>query len=180
MKLFIILSFICLFSTHSFSQKRSDQLLIGPELALPTGDFADVMKPAPGISVKGLLGFSDVSQFSLAAYYSRFTVKGLPSGISSNLSITPVMAGFRYYLNQFFIETQAGIGFYHIKLSNSANTATNTQSNFTFAETAGYQLKRWDFTIRYQQGNLKNAGTEVLSIVGINASYNLVRHSKKK
>lgn len=65
MKKTFLLIGISLLSFAGFAQKGNNQINVGVELGLPTGDNGDVSKAGFGGTVKGLYGIGTAGQLSL-------------------------------------------------------------------------------------------------------------------
>ncbi|MCG2613550.1 porin family protein [Terrimonas sp. NA20] len=165
---------ICLLilATSAQSQKGSNQLQISGHIGFPVFDMADGAKTGYGGYARGFLGFSDKpQQVTLTVGYSRFPVKGLPAGAEANLSTTPVLLGYRYFLGGFFLESNAGVGFnnVHIKTTNASTDLSKT--SFSWALRAGYRINPVEISVAYQNTGL-DSQNEDISFVGLHIGYN--------
>lgn len=168
---------------HLSAQKGSVDMNIGAELALPTGNFSKVYQPGKGAVIKWLLTGKSGDQGSFSTGYYSFNIKDdvLNPGFafSSNYTIIPVLFGYRRYINRFYSETQAGTGIYTIKVAALGQKDQRTDANFTWTQSFGYSWPHFEVSVRYQQGNLKDAGVNKLTMIGINASYRVSFFKKR-
>jgi hypothetical protein len=154
------------------AQKGHNQIGIGPEVAIPVGDFGDGFKTGFGGSVKGMFGVGTAGQVTLTSGYTTFKAKGLESGEKFNASIIPILLGYRHNFNGFYVEPQAGYGIYGSKISGTGTglDGTNSSGAFTWAAGIGYALKQGvDIGARYQSGHKDGATT---GVVGFTVRYN--------
>src|SRR5688572_2756940 len=107
---------IGLFSLTTLAQKGRVQIGVGAEVALPNGDFNTISKTGFGGSVKAMYGISNRGQITLTSGYQAFATKEFFKEILGadkiNSSIIPVLAGYRHYFKGFYLEPQAGYGFF--------------------------------------------------------------------
>lgn len=176
--------FSILFVIHLSAQKGRIDMNIGGELALPTGNFSKVYQPGKAGMIKWLLTGKSGDQGSFSTGYYTFNIKDdvINPGFtfSSTYTIIPVLFGYRRYINRFYSETQAGTGIYTIKVAALGQQEKSTDVNFTWTQSFGYIWPHVDLSIRYQQGNLKDAGVNKLTMIGVNASYRIsfLKHRK--
>lgn len=155
------------------AQKGHNQIGIGPEVAIPVGDFGDGFKTGFGGSVKGMLGVGTAGQVTLTSGFTSFKAKGLESGEKFNASIIPILLGYRHNFNGFYVEPQAGYGIYGSKVSGMGNgfDGSNSTGAFTWAAGVGYAMQQGvDIAARYQSGHKDGSST---GIVGFTVRYNI-------
>src|SRR3954469_19802540 len=99
-------------SLAAHAQSGNNQIGIGAEAGIPTGkDASQSTKIGIGGSVKALYGVGSAGQITLTSGYMTMGGKNLPDGVKANLTIIPVMAGYRQNFGGFYVEPQAGVGF---------------------------------------------------------------------
>jgi len=146
------------------AQKGNNQLQIGAQLAVPTGELSDLAKVGYGFSVKGLWGFGvSPQQVTVEVGYNSFGVKKalLPSGVSAQYRSWPIYTGYRYMIGKFYVEPQAGVAINTIYASNRFNLASDTKAYFAWATGVGYSIKQFDFAVRYQASDVSNESSDI-------------------
>jgi hypothetical protein len=168
--------FAAILGTASFmganAQKGNNQIGIGPEVAIPMGDFGDAFKTGFGGSVKGMFGVGTAGQVTLTSGYTTFKAKGLESGEKFNTGIIPILLGYRHNFSGFYVEPQAGYGVYTYKASGmgSGLDGSNSSGAFTWAVGIGYAMKEGvDIGARYQSGEKDGSST---GLIGFTVRYN--------
>lgn len=156
--------------TGAHAQTGNNQVGIGAEIGLPTGDFGDAFKPGFGASLKGLYGVGTSGQATLTVGYSVFKEKE-ESGVNLSTSILPIMAGYRHNFNGLYIEPQIGYASYGAKVEFMGEEDSDSEGAFTWAAGVGYTFNGLDISARYQSGKLKDADSP-FSLVGIRIGYN--------
>ena len=130
-----------------FTSPVKAQMSIGATggIALPMGTFGDVVKTGFGGSVFGEYGLSKNLALGLNIGYYSFSGKSMRiSGydITSNESITPIVADLKYFFatEGFMPYVGAGLGFYMLNASASAagNSASVSMNKFGFAPKIGF------------------------------------------
>lgn len=176
--------FLSILTGSIYAQKGRVDMIAGAELAFPTGNFSKVYQPGAGVLVKWLLTGKSGDQGSFSMGYYSFNIKDdvLNPGFafSSRYSIVPVLFGYRRYINRFYSETQAGTGIYTLKVAAMGQKEQLTDANFTWAQSFGFIWPHFDLSVRYQQGNLKDAGVNKLTMIGVNASYRISFYKNRK
>ena len=163
--------------------KRGLSVSIGPELAIPLGDFRNKLSfPGSPLPVRGYkAGFGGSAKLnlpvatnidvSLSAGYMAFSQKASIDTLSSisinknSYTLVPFKAGVRFRLNGgFYIEPQAG--YTQTKIKNEEGAGY-----FTYAGNIGYLIGRVvDVAVRYE--SVSRTGGN-LNFVGLRVAYNL-------
>lgn len=169
-KVFLAFSLTAASFIGAQAQTGNNQIGIGAEVGIPTGDFGDAFKPGFGASVKGLYGVGTAGQVTLTAGYTIFNEKE-ESGVNMKTSILPIMAGYRHNLNGFYLEPQIGYGSYGVQVEFMGEKESEREGAFTWAAGVGYALNGLDISARYQSGKLEDADSP-FSLVGIRIGYN--------
>ncbi|MES2653257.1 MAG: outer membrane beta-barrel protein [Bacteroidota bacterium] len=173
MKFKLIVFFAFLLSPFfSFAQKNTNYLKVAGQMAIPTGQLADIVGVGYGGSVKGIFGFSKQPQYlTVEAGYNRLGVKDLPAGSSGNYSAIPVYAGYRARLGQLIFDAQTGVSFNRIAASGPGGSASDTQTAFAWAVGASYEYKQVELGLRFQSSEANN-DTFIIRFVGVRLGYN--------
>jgi hypothetical protein len=153
------------------AQTGNNQIGIGAEVGIPTGDFSEAFLTGFGTSVKGLYGVGGAGQVTLTLGYTLFKEKE-ESGVNLKASILRLLAGYRHNLNGLYIEPQVGYGNYGLHVIYMGVKDSDFDSPFTWAAGLGYVLNNLDISARYQSGKLEGPGT-AFSFVGLRMGYNL-------
>lgn len=154
------------------AQSGKNQIGIGPEVNIPTGDFGDGFKTGFGGSIKGMLGVGTAGQVTLTTGYTTFKGKNVPSGADFNYHIIPILAGYRQNFSGFYVEPQVGYGIYGSKISGFGSGLDGSSSDgaFTWAAGIGYAMEQGlDIGARYQSGH-KNGSS--IPLIGISVRWN--------
>jgi len=138
--------------------KSGFRLSVGPEVALPIGDFSDRYNWAIGGSVQGELPILKDQLFVTlnAAYLSFIKNDDYTGTYQSNLQLIPVKAGLKYFpVKNFFVQGEAGVSF----LTNKDDVGATKSATFAYAPQIGYQFNlgnssALDLGVRFQ-GNSK-------------------------
>ncbi|PZR26859.1 MAG: hypothetical protein DI535_12715 [Citrobacter freundii] len=165
---------IMIISFSAFSQKGSNRLGLGADVAIPTGEFSDLSGVGFGGYLKGLYGVGKSGQVTVTYSYTVFKVKedlqNLFGVDKLNVRIMPFMLGYRQNINGFYLEPQAGYGVYSARATVGNQSATETDGAFAWAVGAGYALnKGFDLGVSYQ--NLSKEG-DSNSWISIRLGYN--------
>lgn len=178
----IVTTILLLNASVAVAQQKKWSVQAGLEFGLPTGIFSTVYQPGAGIVAKGLLSVKSGDQFTFQASYMDFNIKKdvIDSRYSSDYTIVPVLFGYRRYIRKFYSETQIGTGIYTIKVSGGGQSLSQSDVNFTWAQTFGFNFSHWDLYAKYQQGNLKDAGVEKLTMIGLGVVYQLSFHHRTR
>jgi hypothetical protein len=153
------------------AQTGHNQIGIGPEVAIPLGDFGDGFNTGFGGSVKGMFGIGAAGQVTLTSGYTIFKAKNLPSGVDVKASIIPILLGYRHNFNGFYVEPQAGYGILGSKVSGAGSPYDGSDSDggFTWAAGIGYAMQQGiDIGARYQSTE-KDGST---ALIGFTVRYN--------
>jgi hypothetical protein len=169
-KLFIAIVALTAASTASFAQRGLNQISIGPEVNIPTGDFGEGVKTGFGGSIKALFGIGTAGQITLTTGYTTFKFKDLEDlgDIKANYYIVPFLAGYRQNFSGFYVEPQVGYGLYGAKFKGGGESETSSDGAFTYAVGLGYAMGPVDLGVRYQAGTQDG---ETLSLVGVRVAY---------
>ncbi len=183
MKQFLTITTVMLCSIIATAQKGVNYLGFGAELGLPVGGFggsADEggFKAGFGGYVKGLFGVSKSGQVTVTTGYSSFTAKGSSTTEKASINIIPIFMGYRHSFNGFYLEPQAGIGIYGVKVTFGGESFSSSENKFTWAIGGGYAKNSIDLGIRYQSGLLKDS--EDINLVAIRFGYNFELGKSKK
>lgn len=163
--------------------KRGLSLSIGPELAIPLGDFRNKLSfPGSPLPVRGYkAGFGGSAKLNLpvatnidvsfSAGYMAFSQKASLDTLGSisinknSYTLVPFKAGVRFRLNGgFYLEPQAG--YTQTKIKNEEGAGY-----FTYAGNIGYLIGRVvDVAVRYE--SVSRTGGN-LNFVGLRVAYNL-------
>jgi hypothetical protein len=153
-KVFLSFAVMIVFAATGFAQKGNNQVSAAAEVALHTGDAADVNKIGIGATVKGLYGIGEAGQVT-------FTTGLLTSGAKNEYkeylgaskitsTMIPLLAGYRHHFNGFFAEPQIGYGIYGVKVKGGSYASKDSEGAFTWAIGGGYIFDQFEAGIRYQ------------------------------
>jgi len=151
------------------------RLSVGPEVALPIGDFGDRYTWAIGGSVQGDLSvLKDKLFITLNAGYISFIKNDDYNGrFQSNLQVIPVKAGLKYFpIKNLFVQGEAGVSF----LTNKDDVGGTKSATFAYAPQVGYQFNLGnssaiDLGIRFQGNSKFTDGGSSNNFFGLRAAY---------
>jgi hypothetical protein len=174
-KVYLAILGVALFSATGFAQKGKNEIGVGADLSLPTGDLADAVKTGFGGYAKGMYGIGEAGQISLTVGYSGFKGKESTDDIKLTFKMLPVLAGYRHHFGNVFAEPQIGFGNYTSKIKVEGDDefdlgGKDSEGAFTWAIGGGYIFnEKLEAGIRYQSAS--KDGTN-FSFVGIHVGYN--------
>ena len=138
-KVLLTAAVILCFAAGSMAQGRFS---VGAELALPSGDFADVSGLGFGVSARYESPINDNLSWMGTAGYLSFSEK---DNLGFKLGLIPIMGGVKYYFTESFN------GFYGCaELGLVIATGDGDGNEFAFAPSVGYHLGSLDFSAKYQ------------------------------
>ncbi|MGN6293852.1 MAG: outer membrane beta-barrel protein [Chitinophagaceae bacterium] len=163
-----IISFAC------YSQKGKNQVGVGADIGIPTGDLGTLANVGFGGYVKLLYGVGNAGQLTFTSGYSIFKVKDEfrdAAGVDKlNYRILPLLLGYRHNLNGFYIEPQLGYSVHSAKATVGSVSATNSDGAFTWGGGIGTAVKSgFDFGVRYLSATKDG---DAVSWVSIHVGYN--------
>jgi len=163
---------------------QSNQLSFGVDLGLPMGDFGDVASLMVGPSVGFELPIGDNLGVTAQVGYDIVMLKDDAKDFFDKYSIIPLQAGLKYY----FTESQNGVyghaqlGFHSVSVTTAdidlgpfgkIEGVSDTQTNFSWAIGAGYQMEKLDIGVRYNSISPDSdvEGAEASNYIGLRVAY---------
>lgn len=164
---------------------QSPQLSLGVDLAMPLGDFSDFASfgvgPAAGIEFP----VGDNIGVTVQVAYDFLTPNSDWKDFVESMSMLPAQAGIKYYFMDqqegFYAHGQLGIHSMSTKSKEvdlgplgAAGGETTTNTNFSWAIGAGYQLEKLDIGLRYNSISPDSDapdGTNAFSYIGLRIGY---------
>jgi hypothetical protein len=136
-------------SAASFGQGRFS---IGPEIALPMGDWSDAIGLGIGGSLRYEGTINDNLNWLVTAGYLSFAEKD-NSGLK--FSAIPVQAGLKYYFTESFNGFYGGVdlGIHALKAKadiDGFGSISASETKFGIAPSIGYHLASVDISAKYQ------------------------------
>ncbi len=169
-KIFMAIALIAAISVSANAQKGTKQISAGVELGLPAGTFGDIAKVGFGVSGKAIFGITGNGSITATTGFANFGYKYYSS---SNVSIIPVLGGYRHNFSGsvkgLYAEPQIGVGISMEKFG-SAYKTHNSEVDFTWALGSGYVYQNFDFGLRYQRAQVQGGG---LGFFALKVAYNL-------
>lgn len=169
----LFLAIVLFISLAGYSQKGSNQIGVGADIGIPTGDFGTLANVGLGGYIKGLYGVGTAGQLTFTTGYSVFKVKEefqAAAGVDKlNYRILPLLLGYRHNFSGFYAEPQLGYSVHSAKASLGSVSATESDGFFTWGIGLGAATKSgFDFGVRY----LSASDEESISWVNIHIGYN--------
>lgn len=150
------------------------RISVGPDAALPIGDFKDRYDWAIGGSVQGELPIAKNIFVTLNAGYSSFIKNDEYTGpYKENLQLLPIKAGLKYFpVGNFFVQGEAGVSI----LLNKDDVGASKSATFAYAPQVGYQFKLdnnsgIDLGIRFQGNSKFTDDGKSNNFFGLRAAY---------
>lgn len=169
-KLCFIVASLVVFQMYSQAQKGDNKLMLGADVALPTGDFADLANVGGGIMGKLLFGISSSDQITATTgitFHGGKSIDGIPSDLKLTMRVIPILGGYRHNFNSLFIEPQVGVGIFGATAKYMGESDSNSDNGFAWAVGFGYTKNNFDTGIRYQ--SFEKDGS--LSLIGVHVGY---------
>jgi hypothetical protein len=172
----VMLATILIFAS-SFGQKDNNQIGVGGDLSIPTGDFASNFKTGVGVYVKGMFGVGKSGQVTFTSGYSSFKETGEWDDYTTTESVVPLLIGYRANLNSFFVEPQLGYAVFGQKYSSDDGFSTESMGAFTWAAGVGYVFNnKIEVSARYQSASKEGSSA---TYFGFRLGYNFSLGSSK-
>jgi hypothetical protein len=168
-KVFLVLASVFALSAAN-AQTGNNQIGIGLDLGLPTGDYSDAFKLGIGGYAKYLHGVGSAGQVTFTTGYQSFKAKESTDEESGTLSVIPLLAGYRHNFSGLYVEPQLGMGIYKVKVEAGGQSFSESESKFTYGIGAGYAVSGFDIGVRYQAGSLDPSFGQIGFRVGYNFS----------
>lgn len=157
-KVFLTMAAVIAIASASFAQSGKNEISIGPEVGLPTGDFGEAFKLGIGGSVKGLFGIGTAGQITATVGYTSFKMKNSTDELNITTGLLPILAGYRHNFGGFYVEPQVGYGIMRVKAKMMGESGSDSEGALTWAAGAGYQVGGIDLGVRYQSST-KDGGS---------------------
>ncbi|HYG17486.1 MAG TPA: outer membrane beta-barrel protein [Ohtaekwangia sp.] len=146
--LLVAFALVTLSATSSLAQGRFS---VGPELALPMGDFGDVSGVGFGASVRYEGAINENLNWMGTVGFLTFSEK---DDFGVKISQIPIQAGIKYYFTESYSGFYAGaeLGFHIVKAKVDVfgESMSTSETEFGFAPQVGYHLANIDIALRYQ------------------------------
>jgi hypothetical protein len=146
-KHFLLSIFSFYIATALFAQKGRSQLNLEVETPVP------IYQTERGFGgfIKGMYGLGRSAQLTLMTGISGFRSRRSIEQTITNTRLIPVLAGFKQNFQKFYIEPQAGYGELGGKINIGGDYARPSVGAFFWAIGAGYDHKRINIGLRFQQ-----------------------------
>jgi hypothetical protein len=169
-KFYLIIASLVIFQTYTHAQKGTNKLMLGADVAIPTGDFADLANVGGGIMGKLLFGISGSDQITATTgvtFHGGKSLDGIPSDLKLTMRVIPILGGYRHNFNGLFIEPQVGVGIFGATAKYQGESDSNSDNGFAWAVGFGYSKNNFETGVRYQ--SFEKDGS--LSLIGIHIGY---------
>lgn len=165
--LFTVFSFF--FAASIMAQEGFHAISVGAEVALPMGNFGDAYNIGFGATGKVFYGLNDNADITGTLGYLHFGMEKTDY-VSGNLSMIPIMFGYRHDFGGFYAEPQLGLVAVRSKVDTvnlgfGTFGGTYSETKFSLSLGGGYAMGDWDFGLRYQI-------IDNLSFLGLRVGYN--------
>ncbi len=148
-------AFSLLFAVSVMAQEGFHAIGVGAEVALPMGDFGDASSIGFGVTGKVFYGLNDDADITGTLGYLHFGLKD-SQYVSGNISMIPIMFGYRHNFGGFYAEPQLGLVALRSKVDavdfgfGSFGGGSYSETKFSLSIGGGYAMGDWDFGLRYQ------------------------------
>lgn len=153
-KLVVMLALIAGSVSFAAAQGRFS---VGPEVAIPMGDFGDAVGLGIGASVRYEAPINENLSWMGTVGFISFAKKSIDTGfgdVDLSASIIPIQAGIKYYFtesfNGFYAGAEAGLNLLKAKTSFDGESDSESETKFGFAPQIGYHISMIDISARYQ------------------------------
>jgi|SRR5690554_2549998 len=151
-----------MFGAMVYAQEGFHKINVGVDLALPVGDLSNLSSIGFGASGKAYYGLNHEMNITGSLGYLYFPYKH--SELSGGVTMIPVMFGFDYDFDGFYIEPKLGLVFASVKMDTIFGSVTNSSTEFGIGLGGGYRINNLDFGLHY---NIVNN----LNYLGLRAAY---------
>ena len=171
-KVFLTLSAIVALTTASFAQTGKNQLGVGAEVNLFTGEGGGT---AFGGTVKYLHGIGSAGQVTLttgALFHSSTETDPDFGEVKGTLRYIPVLLGYRHNFSGLYVEPQLGYMSSHVSVKMNGETlASGSSGSFAYAVGGGYAFTNGlDLGVNFRNTAESGASGMVVFRVGYNFS----------
>lgn len=175
-QLSIILALFLFVAFTTVNAQGKISLSVGPEVAIPMGNFGDLSGIGFGGSVGGELNLADNINGFVTVGYLTFGDKDV-SNITYSFTAIPIIVGAKYYIGKggFYTMAETGFHLWTAKVESpgvvvngvtfGGGSAETTSTEFTYGVGVGYEIGKFDVNAKYI-----GAGSN-LTYIGIRASY---------
>lgn len=162
-------AFSLLFAVSVMAQEGFHTIGVGAEVALPIGNFSDGYNIGFGATGKVFYGLNDDADITGTLGYLHFGLEETQY-MSGNISMIPIMFGYRHDFGGFYAEPQLGL----VALRSKVDTVdfgfgtyggSYSATKFSLSIGGGYAMGDWDFGLRYQL-------VDSFNFLGLRVGYN--------
>lgn len=173
-KIFLAAAFVVAGFIGANAQKGNNQIGVGADFGIPTGDFADLAKLGIGGYAKALFGVGTAGSITFTTGYTSYGMDdewkdflGLDKG---SYFVIPIMAGYRHNFSGFYAEPQVGYNMFGARAKAGGDSESDSEGVFAWAVGFGYLInKKFDIGARYESMHKDGEST---ALVGIRLGYN--------
>ena len=172
-KLVLATAFVVACLIGANAQSGKNQIGVGADIGIPTGDFGDGFSVGIGGYVKGFLGVGTAGQVTLTTGYSSFSMKDefeqLLGVDKASATVVPILLGYRHNFSGFYAEPQVGYNIFGARVKSGGVTASDSEGAFAWAVGFGYVINNFDIGARYES---MHKDGESNAFVGFRVGYN--------
>jgi hypothetical protein len=164
------------FYASSSAQKGNNQIGMGADVGIPTGEFASYFKTGFGAYAKALLGVGKSGQVTFTLGYTSFKAVG---DFPLTTGTVPLLLGYRANFNGFFVEPQLGYSINNAKFMGFDDVAPEKTAGGTvmWAAGVGYVFdNKIEVGARYQSASNKGS---TMALFGLRLGYNFSLNGSK-
>ncbi|MER3471677.1 MAG: hypothetical protein C4330_10225 [Chitinophagaceae bacterium] len=163
-----LIAFLCFFSFASYinAQKASKHLTVLGDVGIPVGDFEDLYKMGYGGLLKFSTSLKGSNELTVSTGVSFYTIKlrYTTTDETQTYRVLPLLIGYRHHWSNFFIEPQAGAGFYQMRHEFKDQKSIQWHTAFTSAVAIGYLTDHFEMSVRYQTGLKRDDHVSLISL----------------
>ncbi|HUH47022.1 MAG TPA: hypothetical protein VLZ54_07730 [Arenibacter sp.] len=152
-KQILFTAFSFFFAVSVMAQEGFHAIGVGAEVALPMGNFGDISNVGFGVTGKVFYGLNDNADITGTLGYLHFGLDDT-NYVSGNISMVPIMFGYRHNFGGFYAEPQLGLVALRSKLDTNYGFGlyggSYSETKFSLSIGGGYAMGDWDFGLRYQ------------------------------
>lgn len=168
-KQILFTAFSLLFTVFAMAQDGFRAIGAGAEVALPIGDFSDAYNIGFGVTGKVFYGLNDNADITGTLGYLHFGMEETDF-VSGNMSMVPIMFGYRHDFGGFYVEPQLGLVALRSKIDTvdfgfGSYGGSSSATKFSLSLGGGYVIGDWDLGLRFQL-------VDDLNFLGLRVGYN--------
>lgn len=148
----MVIFFLCFVFSLSLQaqEKKRSVLLFGHAL------FAKNAETGIGLGIKYLAGSNGKEFLSISGSFNLFPLRSEIDNDASHKKTMPLLAGYHRRFGNFYIEPQAGVGFYSGRII-TPEFALPSRAAFFWGAESGYMFNKFSIQVKYYTAHSKKS-----------------------